>query len=85
MESRAGRRCPSFLEIALWEAGDLVEIGGASIRSHTGTCTRCRGILCEIQVSRIELLGLSPLEQTQSARRNANGLRQRLDCQPERR
>jgi hypothetical protein len=83
MESRAGRRCPSFLEIALWEAGDLAEVVGASIRSHADRCPRCGSTLCEIQASRIELLGLSPLDQTRSARQSALRLRQRLEWQPD--
>jgi hypothetical protein len=82
METRVARRCPSFLEIALWEAGDLADVAGASIRSHAGRCPRCGSTLCEIQVSRTELLGFSPLDQARAARRSADGLRQRLDCQP---
>ena len=57
MESRPGRGCPSFLQIALWEAGDLADVPGASIRSHAGRCPRCGGTLCEIRASRTELLG----------------------------
>ena len=46
-------------------------------------CARCGSTLCEIQVSRIELLGFSPRDRTRSARRSAAGLQQRLDCQPD--
>jgi hypothetical protein len=71
MEAPRRRHCPSFLEIALVEAGALDDIPHALIRSHAGRCPRCGGTLCEIRVARRELLGATPSGGWMAARRAA--------------
>lgn len=68
MESRAGRQCPSFLQIALWEAGDLHDLPGAFIHSHAGLCTRCGGTVFEIRAARSELFGVVAADHEPAAR-----------------
>jgi len=74
MSSRAGRRCPSFLDLARFEAGDLAEIPSAAIDAHAGPCPRCGGTLCEIRDARADLLGPAACDHRRMASRAARAI-----------
>lgn len=60
----ARRRCPSFLEIAGFEADDLADdLPRAFIHSHAERCVRCRGTISEIRAARRELFSMPTPEQ----------------------
>ena len=63
--------CPSFLELARCEAGELDEAPRARIRSHAGVCDRCCGMVFDIRGGRFELLGTKPAERFAAAYRAA--------------
>jgi len=63
--------CPSFLELARCEAGELAEAPRAWIRSHAGVCDRCCGMVFDIRGGRFELLGTKPTERFAAAYRAA--------------
>jgi len=73
MSSRAGRRCPSFLDLARFEAGDLTDVPSAAINAHAGPCPRCGGALCEIRDARVDLLGPT-WDHRRTARRAARSI-----------
>lgn len=51
------KRCPSFLRIALFEAGDLPEVPtGATVRSHILRCPRCTATVRQIARARLDIL-----------------------------
>ena len=74
MSSRAGRRCPSFLDLARFEAGDLAEIPSAAINAHAGPCPRCGGTLYDIRDARADLLGPAACDHARTARRAARNI-----------
>ena len=63
--------CPSFLDLARCEAGQLDEAPRARIRSHAGACDRCGGMVFDIRGARYELLGAQPGERCAASFRAA--------------
>ena len=66
--------CPSFLELARCEAGELSEAPRDRIRSHAGSCDRCGGLVIDIRGGRYELLGPTPGDRCAVSYRRAERL-----------
>ena len=49
--------CPSVLEVARCESGDLSHYDQMAIRAHASRCRRCESSLMEIHQARLEILG----------------------------
>ncbi|HEY4186738.1 MAG TPA: hypothetical protein VGP07_16795 [Polyangia bacterium] len=63
--------CPSVLDIARCEAGDLPDGLRTTLQTHAGACARCGGILTIFGCARLSLLGPTPHEQCSDAHRAA--------------
>jgi hypothetical protein len=75
-------RCPSVLDVARFESGELSELRNAVLQAHSSHCFRCGCSLAELQQARAEILGITPHARSLRSRRAAeeiqNLLRRRL-------
>lgn len=55
-----GTRCPSVLDIARIESGDLGGARRAVVIAHAGRCSRCGLTIAELREARNEILGPTP-------------------------
>lgn len=78
----AGPTCPSVLDIAAFEAGDLDGLRRAELTAHARHCKRCDTALAELQQARREILGATDLARLSrvrlAAREIEDALRRRL-------
>lgn len=78
----AGPTCPSVLDLAAFEAGDLDGLGRAELTAHARHCVRCGTALAELQQARREILGTTDLARLSrvrlAAREIEDALRRRL-------
>jgi hypothetical protein len=65
--------CPSLLDLARCEAGDLPHAVDA-MQAHASGCSRCGGIASVIGCARLALLGPTPHERCVSSHRAATML-----------
>jgi|GEM_PF-5790282 len=74
--------CPSVLDVARFESGDLPRKQRAAIKRHAHQCSRCTSALQEIGRARNEILGETAGVQSDRSRRAAETiqgiLRQRV-------
>jgi predicted Zn-ribbon and HTH transcriptional regulator len=62
----AATGCPSVLEVARCESGDLADSDQIAIWAHASRCPRCESSFAEIRLARLEILG--PTAHAASAR-----------------
>jgi anti-sigma factor RsiW len=74
--------CPSVLDVACLESGDLSDLRRAAVRAHSRRCARCGASLADLKAARNEILGPTPAARSTRSRRAAeeiqNLLRRRL-------
>lgn len=63
--------CPTMLDVAHFEAGDLVSARAVEVQYHLRHCARCKASLAEIRQARHEILGLTAVAQLHRSRRAA--------------
>jgi hypothetical protein len=64
-------RCPSVLDVASFESGDLSALRSAVVGEHSRRCAHCACSLAEIQQARNEILGPLPAARALAAQRAA--------------
>lgn len=74
--------CPSVLDVARLESGDVNETERTTLAAHALRCTRCQASLREFREARHEILGLNDHARSRQSRLAAdeiqNLLRRRL-------